>query len=161
MQKGGWYLPCKEPLGWLLLLKKNEMIHSSSTLLRACVENNKRPLSSTGRIWTSTPSWQICHPVCNVTDWLGAISNTSPPFLLVMWGMLQSTGEKAKRLGFECMFVCECKRVGTWWNRKPRQTFTLVEFPASKMCITVFQLENRKDEGGELVLSVCWTGILP
>lgn len=45
--------------------------------------------------------------------------------------------------------VTERQRVGTCWNRKPRQAFTLEEFPACKMSIAVFLQLSRDGREGE------------
>lgn len=84
-----------------------------------------------------------------------AISNTSPPpVLLHMGNVIERT-----QIGTQCVCVCvhvkhvclsvtETRRAGARWNRKPRQTFTLEEFPGCKMCIAT---ANGQRGGGREV----------
>lgn len=48
-----------------------------------------------------------------------------------------------------CLCVCVTESVGTGRNRKPREAFTLEEFPACKMCIAGFSTVKGKRERGE------------
>lgn len=136
------------------------MIHSATTLLRACVENNGESTQQHGPAQDFHPFMTNLSSSVQCLRLAGAISNhltTLPP---CTWGMLQNTEGKPKWIGIECACMCsvflcasvtEMQRVGTCSNRKPWLAFTWEEFPVCKMCIAAFSTVEerwRGEEGG-------------
>lgn len=136
------------------------MIHSATRLLRACVENNGRSTQQHGPAQDFHPFMTNLSSSVQCLRLAEAISNTSTPFLLVRGECYRAEG-KAKRIEMYmgvCVWVS--RRVGTRWNRKSRQAFTLEEFPVCKMCITAFlqlrrdRAKGKKAEEGKFALCV-------
>lgn len=158
MQKGGWTLPCKEPLGWFLALKQSYDSLSYYVAKSLCWK--QWTVHAAARASSKLPPLHDKSVIQYAMPQTGCSNQqhltTLPP---CTWGMLQSWGEsKADRnwVCCVCVSVTETQRVGTGRNRKPRQAFTLEEFPACKMCITVFlQLRRGGERGGRTRKESC------
>lgn len=146
--------PCKEPPGWYVGLKRSYDSLSHHVAKSLCW---KQRTSNAGQLRTSTPSWQSCHPICNVSDWLQQSATPHRPSSSVM---LQSGEESRGNANWARLYmfsVCLCASVPemqrTHWNRKSRQAFILRNFLPVR-CVSLRFYREGKTEEDEKVLPV-------
>lgn len=112
MQKGGWTLPCKEPLGWFLLLKQSYDSLSHYVAKSLCWK--QWTVHSVTRASSGLPPLHDKSVIQCAMSQIGWSNQqhltTLPPST---WGMLQSwrerkTGRHPVCVDVWCVFVCEC-----------------------------------------------------